>query len=790
MSTGDGHRNVPGARHDRRFGYHDDMLQTLLLLLLHRRRAHTRCVALIVGTLAAVYAHGDAPNDAFVGSTRCASCHADAMDAWRGSDHDLAMQKPSESTVLGDFDDARFEHFGVTTRFSRRDERFFVTTDGPDGRQAEYEVAWVFGVYPLQQYLLPLPDGRLQALSVAWDSRPVEYGGQRWYHLYPDEAIPHDDPLHWTGTYQNWNTRCAECHSTNVRKGYDADTRSFATTFFEEDVGCEGCHGPGRRHVSLAEAGSLAEAAHGGFDASLAARGEWVFEADADIAKRRTALQDREQIDSCGRCHARRATLGEYDYGRPLSDTHRLALLGEPLYHHDGQILDEVYVYGSFVQSKMHRAGVVCSNCHEPHSTRLRADGNGVCAQCHRASTYDSGRHHRHQAGGPGSQCVACHMPARTYMGVDARRDHSMRIPRPDISIMAGTPNACTDCHADRSADWALSALGRWGITFSGTGEHPAVAMAELARGDQRAVPRLATLAASPEAAPIWRATALERSAAAGSREAMELATRMLDSPDPLLRVSAVRALESLPARERHGHLAPLLDDPVTGVRLELAEGLADVPLAEIPESSRRALLALFEEYRSVHRQHADMPAMNLELGLFNLRRGDLPAAEMTYREAIAINPQLLPARLNLADLLRMGGRDAEARSELEAALAVNSESGDAMHALGLLEARAGDRDAALRWLGEAAQRETNSARHRFVYAVAQHDFGDTTAALATLRDLHRDLPADEQTLLALVNYSIAADDRTTAARYARKLTALVPENPRYRQMAAALNRP
>jgi cytochrome c553 len=78
----------------------------------------------------------------------------------------------------------------------------------------------VFGVYPLQQYLLPLDDGRLQALSIAWDSRPAEEGGQRWYHLYPDEAIAHDDPLHWTGPYQNWNTRCAECHSTDLHKNY------------------------------------------------------------------------------------------------------------------------------------------------------------------------------------------------------------------------------------------------------------------------------------------------------------------------------------------------------------------------------------------------------------------------------------------------------------------------------------------------------------------------------------------------------------------------------------------
>jgi Tfp pilus assembly protein PilF len=740
-------------------------------------------VLLLLSLLATVAA---AAQSDYVGVLTCAECHTEQYLAWRGSHHDLAMQRPREATVLGDFEDAIFEYGGVRTRFFRRNGEYWVSTDGPDGKLADYRVAWVFGVYPLQQYLLPMEDGRLQALSIAWDARPADQGGQRWYHLYPDEIIGHDDPLHWTGPYQNWNTRCAECHSTDLHKGYDADTRRFSTTFAEEDVACEACHGAGATHVQRAR-GNLPA---GGADSALwglRERGNWAVPAGESIARRIEPLASARQVDSCGRCHARRGTLGDYRHGQPLSDTHRLSLLGQPLYHHDGQILDEVYVYGSFVQSRMHAAGVVCSNCHEPHSGNLRATGNGVCTQCHVGAAYDTPDHHRHAADAPGAACVDCHMPARTYMGVDARRDHSMRVPRPDLSVTIGTPNACNDCHTEQTADWSLQQLREWGVAAADTARHPALAMQALQRGDVRGVPRLLELAADEDAAVIWRATALERSAASGSGDALGLAAQLLRSEDPLLRVSAVNALADLPLPERFAQLFPLRDDPVRGVRLAVASALAPVPMEQLDESQRAQLQALFDAYLAVQRQHADMPSVQLQLGLFHLERRDVVAAEAHYREALRINPQLLLAHLNLADLLRTVGREDEAREQLQAALAVAPDSGAALHALGLLEARAGNADVALEYLGRAAALETDGARHRFVYAVAQHDFGDTAAALRSLRDLHRRLPADEQTLLALVNYSMETGDGDAARRYLRRLLDVAPRQPAYRQLAARL---
>ncbi len=730
------------------------------------------------------------PAPAFTGSEACADCHAEAFRQWQGSHHDLAMQLPDEHTVLGDFDDAEFSYNGITTRFFRREGRYVVRTDGEDGELHDFEVAYVFGVYPLQQYLLPLDRGRLQALSIAWDARPAAAGGQRWYHLYPDEAIDHQDPLHWTGPYQNWNTRCAECHSTDLHKNYRAASRSFETRYAEVDVGCEACHGPGEEHARLARAGALAGASRGGFDTDLAQRGDWAFAAGQAIASRREPLSGRAQVDACGRCHSRRATLGEYRYGHALSDTHRVSLPLAPLYHHDGQILDEVYVYGSFLQSKMQQRGVVCSNCHEPHSLALRAPGNGVCAQCHQPEVYDRETHHHHPKGGPGAACVDCHMPETTYMGVDPRRDHSLRIPRPDLTIVLGTPNACNSCHTDQSPRWALDALRRQGVNFRDTGRHPARAFQQAANGDSRALPTLARLAADDHAAPIWRASAMTRLGQFGGRETLDSARQLLVADDPLLRASAAGALDFLPAAQRYLALRPLVRDDDTSVRLAVAEALADVPLDQLPEAEADALRSLFREYTDIKADHADMPSVQLQLGVFLLARGDLPGAEAACREALVLNPQLVPAYLNLGDLLRAAGREQEARDVLLQALLIAPEHGPALHALGLLETRAGNRARALDYLGRAAALETGGTRHRFVYAIALHDLGQPEQALVQLKSLLRLAPRDEQVLLALANYSAELGQRSEAREYARNLTGLAPGNSAYQQLLQQLSGP
>ena len=406
--------------------------------------------ALAIAMIAAVGASGAGPKQpspapnrsqpaaTFVGAQACAQCHEREFKLWTGSHHQRAMQPANRSTVLGDFDDVAFTHGGVTSRFFRRDGKFMVQTDGPGSALHDYAIKFTFGVAPLQQYLIEMPGGRLQALGIAWDSRPRANGGQRWFSLYPDAKLTPRDPLHWTGIDQNWNFMCADCHSTNVRKNFDLATRTYATSYAEIDVACEACHGPGSKHSAWAARSTdwREQEANQGLLIALDERKgiNWKSDPATGNAVRSTVRSSEREIQLCARCHSRRGEIYEdYVHGQPAADDYRIALLDGRLYFPDGQIKDEDYEYGSFIQSKMFHAGVTCSDCHEPHSLDLRAQGNGVCLQCHAASKYDSPQHHFHQTGSAGARCVECHMPSRTYMVIDARRDHSLRIPRPDL---------------------------------------------------------------------------------------------------------------------------------------------------------------------------------------------------------------------------------------------------------------------------------------------------------------------------------------------------------------------
>jgi predicted CXXCH cytochrome family protein len=686
----------------------------------------------------------------YVGREACAGCHAAEAAAFSGSHHDRAMEPAEGDAVLGDFGDRRVEQGGVRSRFFRRDGRPFVHTDGPDGAPADFPVLYTFGVAPLQQYLVPLPGGRLQALTLAFDARPGARG--RWFPLQSDPTIRPGDPLHWTGRLYNWNEHCASCHSTNLRKGYDPRAHTYATTWSEVDVSCEACHGPGSRHVARAEAGAAA-APDSGLAAPLSRGGaRWVLADAAPIAHREPPRPQQDEVEACGRCHARRAPLTEDDApGRPLEDTHRVALLEEDLYFPDGQIRDEVYEYGSFVQSAMYRAGVSCSDCHEPHAGTLRAEGNALCGSCHRAEVFDTPAHHGHAAGSEGARCVACHMPERVYMEIDGRRDHSLRVPRPDLSARLGTPEPCAACHPGRGAAWAAASLaarggkraGRWhfGEALHAGRTWAADAGAELLRA-----------AGDADVPAIARATALELLARYPSREALLAVRAALEDSDARVRRSAVAWLDVMEPAARVPLAAPRLRDPIRSVRLEAALVLAAVPTEALGDARPAFGLAL-REYVDAQRLSADTPEAQLNLGLLHATRGELDAAEASYREALRLDAGFDPASVNLADLDRARGRDDEGERVLRAALARSPDDAALHHALGLLLARTERLAQALPELERAAQLAPEDPRQAYVLGVALHDVGQRSRGLAVLEAAAQRFPGYRDLSAALAAY-------------------------------------
>lgn len=694
------------------------------------------------------------------------------------------MQAANEHTVLGNFNNASFTYFDLTSTFYKREGKFFVRTDGPDGELHDYEIRYTFGVTPLQQYLIEFPGGRYQALSVAWDTRPKEEGGQRWFHLYPTEKIAYDDILHWTGLNQNWNHMCAECHSTNLNKNYEPEEDRFNTAWSEINVACEACHGPGSRHVAWAERaasnGKSSKDGDHGLVVRLADRQgvRWVIDPDSGNAQRSAPPKWSTEIEICARCHARRATIsGDYVHGRPLHDTHLPALLEESLYHADGQIKDEVYVYGSFRQSKMYREGVTCSDCHEPHSLKLRAGGNAVCAQCHLPQKFDTRSHHFHKPDSKGASCVECHMPATTYMVVDPRRDHSIRIPRPDLSVKLNTPNACNQCHTDRSAEWAAEAVQKWyGHTPKGF-QNFAEALHAGRRGAAKAERLLVQLASDDAAPNIARATALAQLGRYLSPTVLEVLQPTLHDHDPMIRASTLRALEALEPSARFQLTHHLLQDSVRAVRIEAARILAAVPQEQLTPEQRGVFAKAVEDYVAAQLVNADRPEPHLNLGILYLSRGDFSRAESAYHTALRLQPSFVQAYVNLADVYRVQQRDDKGEEALRKALEIAPQQGDVYHALGLLLVRQKRLAEAMTALAQAAKLRPESARYQYVYAVALNSTGKPQAAIQVLKEAHKRHANDRDILFALVTFERDRGNLDSAVGYGEKLVTLMPHD-------------
>jgi Flp pilus assembly protein TadD len=660
----------------------------------------------------------------FVGSAACADCHTAEYERWRASQHAVAMQVADESTVLGNFDGARFRNFGVTSEFFRRDGKFIVRTDGPDGKLADFQARHTFGVYPLQQYLIELPGGHVQALSIAWDARPKDRGGQRWFHLYPNERIDHRDELHWTQRQQNWNFMCSDCHSTNVQKNYDPAERTFATTFSEISVGCEACHGPGSVHVGRARAAATSgqPMPNSGLTVNFDERRgvAWVIDPATGNAARSTPRTTERELDVCAQCHARRGQFSnDYRAGEPLQDHYLPALLSEGLYHPDGQQRDEVFNWGSFVSSRMYAKGVTCGDCHEPHGGQLHAPGNGVCAQCHSAAKYDAASHHFHETGTPGAACAACHMKTETYMVVDPRHDHSFRIPRPDLSVSLGVPNACNQCHTDRNADWAAAEIRKRYAEPKPGFQGFAEAFAAADRRDADASIALTQVTANHDESAIARASAIERLTRRPGENTILAAEAGLKDTSPLVRRAAVSAFEILPPLQRRA-VMPLLSDPVRTVRMQAARTLAQ--LADDAFDSPESLAAFrraADEFIAAERFNADRPEHRTNLGGFFADRSEMVVAEEEYRAALRLDMRFVPAWANLADLMRLQGREAEAEAILREGLELSPRDATLHHALGLSLVRQQRGPEALRELKLATELDPRNERFAYVYEVA-----------------------------------------------------------------------
>lgn len=726
----------------------------------------------------------------YVGANACEGCHQAEFKAWQGSHHELAMQEANIKTVLGDFNNATFKYNNVESTFFRRDDSFMVRTDGPDGKLTEYPIAYTFGISPLQQYLIAFPGGRYQVLSIAWDSRPQAEGGQHWFHLYPKEKIAHTDQLHWTGRYQNWNMECADCHSTHVKKGYDSITDSYKTTFKEVNVACESCHGPASRHIKWAQhddQSSYSDVTKGlGVVLKSDRQETWAFSDNSGIAHRKQPASDA-LMNTCWTCHSRRSTLVEGSLpGLSLEDSHHPALLTQPNYYADGQQRDEDYTWGSFRQSKMFQQGVTCMDCHEPHSLKLRAEGNALCIRCHKAEKFDTQKHHFHKEQSKGADCMDCHAPEQNYMGNDGRHDHSFRLPRPDLSELLGSPNACIQCHTKQNNKWAASSLDKWlGKSWRQRPHYGTTLQAGASEGI-KALPELIELAQNQSSSALVRATAVNLLKPLMSPDLLLFAREQLKDKDPSVRIAGLGLIESIDPINRVLMASPLLIDSVRGVRIEAARILTDLPDDQITSNHIESRRSAMKEYLNYLDLNADWPVENVNLGNLYSRQHNFEPAIAAFERALKLDPRFVRAYVNLADVYRQLHRDNEGEQQLRNGLSISPMSADLHHALGLLLVRRGDKNSALKELAEAANLSPENIRYAYIYAIGLHSTGKLSEALAVLKPI-AEKTNDIDILSALISMNREVDNNKAALVYAIKLAEILPNNMEIKQLIREL---
>jgi predicted CXXCH cytochrome family protein len=754
---------------------------------------HFRWFCLFIGMLAqSVSASGQPPALAqdtagYVPASSCLGCHAEQAQNWRDSDHDWAMRQASEDNVLGNFADARFAEAGVEARFMRKGRDFIVQTEGEDGKLADFRVLYTFGHYPLQQYLVAFPGGRLQALTIAWDSRDKAAGGQRWFSLYPGQRFAPNDPLHWTGRYQNWNAMCADCHSSNLLKQYDDRTDSFASTWHEQNVGCQGCHGPGQAHVDWAAKNKRKVKQVGARNVGL----------QVDFK----ALGSQGLVEQCSYCHSRRQSLGVGQQpGKPLLDAALPATLRADIYHADGQIDGEAYEYGSFTQSKMFAAGVSCLDCHDPHSTGVKIEGNGLCLQCHQeqpparfpslqAKRYDSPEHHHHEVGGAGAQCVNCHMPTKTYMVIDPRRDHSFRLPRPDLTDKTASPDTCTTCHEGKSPNWAARTIESW-LGQAPRAPHYGESFQQARHGPGDPLTLLSNLIKDMDKSAIVRASAAEQLAELGAPAIPSLRQALKDQ-SPLVRAYAAGGFAGEPPVERVRLLVALLDDPTLAVRDEAVRALAGIPLIALPEARRASFQVALSDYERRLRASSDLPSGRLNLATLLERQGKQLEAMEQYRQALRLDPYFAPARINLVTLANNLLYQNEAEQVLREGLALpkmpTSDHGNLAYMLALLLVERGQADEGLQWLETAATQLPQNPRVRYNQGLLLLQMQRREPARQTLEAGLKQAPDDADLLYALIYLHGSGGQREQALKYLQRMEQVAPQDARLVQIRQQL---
>lgn len=705
----------------------------------------------------------DIPDSYFLGDNNCKECHQQEFKDWQGSHHDKAMQVADSLSVLAGFDGEKFTSQGVSSHFFKKDTSYYVNTEGPDGKYHDYKIVYTFGIIPLQQYIVKFPDGHFQCLRTAWDSVK-----NKWFDLYPDFKVVHSEWLHWSRGGLNWNNMCSDCHSTNVRKNYDQETHGYNTKYAIINVSCEACHGPGKQHVEDVKRLGEDYTSTGTLQMTL-----------------NTA--PKELVDACARCHMRREQFSKaFNFEGTMLDHYFPQLIESPIYYPDGQILDEDYVYGSFIQSKMYKNNIACNNCHNSHSLKLRFEDNALCAQCHVPENYDTPKHHFHKMDTEGALCINCHMPGRYYMGNDFRRDHSFRVPRPDLSLRYGTPNACSGCHEGKGDEWA------WREFKNLYGEvdslHFSEKLAPGITGQPHADIGLLELISDTTQVEMARASAVKALSNYSVKNFINQYLSWLNDNSPLVRGASVDVLSETNNTDYVNSFLPLLNDSKRSVRIKAFYGLASLNEDQVPEQYKNDYQRVKKEFFTQLNINSDFVGGRIKRANYYLKQGDIQKGIEGYENALALDNINNQVRFNLANLYYNNGDFKKAEEAFDTIIQQEPEFGPTYYSLALLLVEIGKDEEAIEQLKKANTIMPDNIRVYYNLGLLYDKINEQNLAEQTLSSGLK-IDVDNESLLYALAYHYSKYGKPDKAKnIAIRLVQLYPGNTQYVTFLQQLN--
>lgn len=410
----------------------------------------------------------------YIPSENCRTCHEGHYESWRRTFHSRMTQEAQPSSVQGDFSgNGKFEYLGVKVEPTRRGDRFFIKLSYPDGRVEDNEIARTVGSRRIEQYVTKRA-GQYFRLPVAYD---IER--KRWMSLNGSFFYPDGD--NFDQHLAQWDTNCVFCHNVKAQPNFNFQTRRADTEVAELGIACGACHGQGAEHAEQA--------------ASPWRRAMWHMGLSKD-----TRIVDPLKIDSdrammiCGHCHGQRVpeptdrirdimSKGDpFDAGEDLSkfykpvDAHTTigSLSFASRFWADGSPRLTAYEYQGILSSKCFIDGkpgnrINCLSCHTMHEGDIRGQiteekrTNIACTQCHTqlADGPALSAHTKHLTGSTGSSCYSCHMPEVVSGVMSFHNTHKITVPDPVLTLEKNVPNACNQCHVDKSLNWTLAEVKR-----------------------------------------------------------------------------------------------------------------------------------------------------------------------------------------------------------------------------------------------------------------------------------------------------------------------------------------